>query len=382
MPEELRRRLVDATTRSGRSINAEIVSRLEASLEQESSDRVRASTTSKRGIVMLRGRTRRRLVAVGLFVLALAAVAAGGLMVGGGQPSATGLPPETEELSPALAARLLANATFAPGSVQEGDRGGDDEFLKLSTPGDTVPAAALQQALADWKKVKGRASGGKSDWKPLGPSDAQGLHVEFRDRSVYTSGTPNFSGRIAHVAIDPNCKANGQCTLWIANANGGVWRTNNALDASPKWEYVSERVRAQQHRVDRARPERHAAPHALRRHGRAERLRQRLRGGRRHLQLEERRQHVGRPARREQFDDRAVGSIAVKPGDSKTIFAASGRGDPRRLQRLLRRRRRAHSRCAALRPLAIASTAEQSWELVQPGRAGAVHGVTPRTRSR
>ena len=160
--------------------------------------------------------------------------------------------------------------------MQEGDRGGDDEFLKLSTPGDTVPAAALQQALADWKKVKGRASGGKSDWKPLGPSDAQGLHVEFRDRSVYTSGTPNFSGRIAHVAIDPNCKANGQCTLWIANANGGVWRTNNALDASPKWEYVSNGFEHNNTASLELDPNDKRATHALRRHGRAERLRQRL----------------------------------------------------------------------------------------------------------
>ena len=97
----------------------------------------------------------------------------------------------------------------------------------------------MQKALNDWKKVKGRASGGKSDWKPLGPTDAQGLDNEYRDRGVYNAGTPDFSGRIAHVAIDPDCRENGQCTLWIANANGGVWRTNNALDATPKWQYVS-----------------------------------------------------------------------------------------------------------------------------------------------
>ena len=90
--------------------------------------------------------------------------------------------------------------------LQEGERGADDEFLKHATPGDTVPAAAVQQALADWKKVKGRATGGKSDWKPLGPTDAQGLDNQYRDRAVYNAGTPDFSGRIAHVAIDPSCR--------------------------------------------------------------------------------------------------------------------------------------------------------------------------------
>ena len=114
---------------------------------------------------------------------------------------------------------------------QEGDRGADDEFVKHAAPGDSVPAAAIQQALADWKKVKGRATRRQERLESLGPTHAQGLDNQYRDRSVYNAGTPDFSGRIAHVAIDPNCSENGQCTLWIANANGGVWRTNNALDA-------------------------------------------------------------------------------------------------------------------------------------------------------
>jgi len=325
MPEELRRRLVEATTRSGRSINAEIVSRLEASFERESPDRMRASITSKRGIEMLRGRTRRRLVAVGAFVLALAAVAAGGLMVGGSQPSATGLAPETDELSPALAARLLANATFAPGSVQEGDRGGDDEFLKLSTPGDTVPAAALQQALADWKKVKGRATGGKSDWKPLGPSDALGLDVEFRDRSVYNAGTESFSGRIAHAAIDPNCNANGQCTLWIANANGGVWRTNNALDASPKWEYVSNGFEHNNTASIELDPNDKQARSLYVGTGEPNACGSGCEAGVGIYYSKNAGNTWVGPLGRTSFNNRAVGSIAVKPGDSKTIFAASGR---------------------------------------------------------
>ena len=245
---------------------------------------------------------------------------------GGGGTSATGPALETEELAPALAAKLAANATFAPpGSLQEGVRGADDEFLKLSTPGDTVPAAAVQKALNDWKKVKGRASGGKSDWKPLGPTDAQGLDNEYRDRGVYNAGTPDFSGRIAHVAIDPNCRENGQCTLWIANANGGVWRTNEALDASPKWQYVSSGFEHNNTASIELDPNDKQGRSLYVGTGEPNACGSGCEAGVGIYYSKNAGNSWVGPLGRESFNNRAVGSIAVKPGDSKTIFAASGR---------------------------------------------------------
>ena len=277
---------------------------------------------------MRQRRMRLRLAAVGVFVLALAAVAAGGLMLGGGTgTTAGGATLETEELAPALAAKLAANATFAPpASLQEGNRGTDDEFLKLATPGDSIPAAAVQAALADWKKIKGRASGGKSDWKPLGPTDGQGLPNQFRDRSDDTAGTPNYSGRIAHVAIDPNCRENGQCTLWIANANGGVWRTNNALDASPKWQFVSAGFDHQNTASIALDPNDKQGRSLYVGTGEPNACGSGCEAGVGiYYSTNAGNTWVG-PLGRESFNNRAVGSIAVKPGDSKTIFAASGRG--------------------------------------------------------
>jgi hypothetical protein len=328
MPEELRRRLVEATHRSGRSINAEIVTRLEASLEADAAPDRTSTTISRRGSEMQKKRMRRRLAAAGVVVLALAAVAVGGLIAGGGSgTSVAGSALDTDELAPALAARLAATAaTLAPpGSVQEGDRGTDDEWEKLATPGDSVPAAAVQKSWADWKKVKGRAKGGSSDWKPLGPTHAKGLFNPYRDRSVYNAGTPDFSGRIAHVAIDPNCRANGQCTLWIANANGGIWRTNNALDDSPSWQYVSngfEHNNTASIELDPNDKQGRALwvgtgePNACGSGCEA--------GVGLYFSTNAGNSWVG-PIGREQFNNRAVGSIAVKPGDSDTIFAASGR---------------------------------------------------------
>ncbi len=39
---------------------------------------------------------------------------------------------------------------------------------------------------------------------------------------------------------DDNGGGGGNCRLWIANANGGVWRTEQALKRNPNWKYVSE----------------------------------------------------------------------------------------------------------------------------------------------
>ena len=290
---------------------------------------------------MRQRRMRRRLAVVGVFALLLAAVAVGGLMSGGGGTTAAGTAFETEELAPALAAKLAANASFVPQGTltrQEGDRGADDEFVKHAAPGDSVPAAAVQQALADWKKVKGRATGGKSDWAPLGPTHAQGLDNQYRDRSVYNAGTPDFSGRIAHVAIDPNCRENGQCTLWIANANGGVWRTNNALDASPKWQYVSNGFEHNNTASIELDPNDKQARTLLVGTGEPNACGSGCEAGVGiYKSTNAGNTWVGpfgettgpacgtgtSPCRA--FNNRAVGSIAVKPGDSNTIFAASGR---------------------------------------------------------
>ncbi len=327
MPHELRRRLVEATDRSGRSINAEIVSRLEASLERESEpDRVPAQTPARQGSKMRQRRMRRRLVAFGVITLLLAVVAVGGLLTGGGGGSAapaTAL--ETEELAPALATKIAANATFAaPASLQEGGRV-DDEFLKHSTPGNTVPAAAVQKSLNDWKKVKGRAKGGKSDWKPLGPTTALGLDNQYRDRSVYNAGTPNFSGRIAHVAIEPGCKPNGQCTMWIANANGGVWRTNRALDASPKWTYVSAGFEHNNVASIALDPNDKQSRDLWVGTGEPNACGSGCEAGVGLYFSKNAGNSWTGPYGRESFNNRAVGSIAIKPGDSKTIYAASGR---------------------------------------------------------
>ena len=197
------------------------------------------------------------------FVLLLAAVAVGGLMGGGGGTTAAGTAFETEELAPALAAKLAANASSCPGNPHA--PGGRPRCRRrvrqAAAPGDSVPAAAIQQALADWKKVKGRATGGKSDWKPLGPCDAQGLHNKYRDRSVYNAGTAELQradrARRDRSGLRGERRSARSGSRTRTAASGG--RTTRSTPSAEVGVRL-ERLRAQQHRVDRARPERQAGP--------------------------------------------------------------------------------------------------------------------------
>ena len=69
-------------------------------------------------------------------------------------------------------------------------------------------------------------------WSSLGP-------LSTTDGGA--SGTGNFSGRVAALAISPACVVNGPCRLWVGTAGGGVWRTDNAMDPTdPQWRWIGQ----------------------------------------------------------------------------------------------------------------------------------------------
>ncbi len=68
-------------------------------------------------------------------------------------------------------------------------------------------------------------------WQELGPV------TPFVPSVVNFGFAPTTnSGRITALAVDPACgRPFKGCRVWIAAAGGGVWRTDNALSASPSW---------------------------------------------------------------------------------------------------------------------------------------------------
>jgi len=140
------------------------------------------------------------------------------------------------EFPPAIAKKLAQRARYAPdltGTLEgEGRGSAAQDWLEHATPGDDIPYLALVGSRQGWNLLRARPGGGGGKWTPFGPTYGKGADNPYRDRSVYNAGTDNFGGRTIAAEIDPHCVA-GDCRLWIANANGGVWRTDDALTAEP-----------------------------------------------------------------------------------------------------------------------------------------------------
>src|ERR1700736_2177904 len=76
-----------------------------------------------------------------------------------------------------------------------------------------------------------RASPGS--WTLIGPSTAS-----FPDVLTFSGAPYITSGRITALAIAPTCNTSN-CRLWVGAAGGGIWRTDNALAATPTWTFLS-----------------------------------------------------------------------------------------------------------------------------------------------
>jgi len=69
-------------------------------------------------------------------------------------------------------------------------------------------------------------------WNSLGP-------LSMGDGGA--SGTGNFSGRVAALAISPACEVEGPCRMWVGAAGGGVWRSDDAMNtADPGWRWIGQ----------------------------------------------------------------------------------------------------------------------------------------------
>jgi hypothetical protein len=72
-----------------------------------------------------------------------------------------------------------------------------------------------------------------ANWKNLGPRGVPADATVASESTGATAGTI-YSGRTTAIAVAPNCSLSS-CTVFIGAAGGGVWKTTNALAASPSW---------------------------------------------------------------------------------------------------------------------------------------------------
>jgi hypothetical protein len=296
-------------------------------------------------------RTTRFRVAGTLVLVTLAALAAAVAngRIGHSHPQASAKPVKAEpELAPRLAKKIAAGAKASPNAAtifdSEGNGESSDSFAAQDwamhsqdgRDNGTPPFSAFATARNDWFGLLGRPASGTGKWVPLGPSTGlNDLTNLFRDRTVYTSGTENFSGRISHGVISPDCKpAPDPCTLYVAATNGGVWRTDNALavdnpstpgNEGPSWEFISETFEQQNSSALELDPNDSTHQTIWAGTGEPNACSSGCEVGVGLYESKSGGKGWKGPLGADMFFGRGIGDVQVKPGDSKTIFVASGR---------------------------------------------------------
>jgi hypothetical protein len=271
-------------------------------------------------------------------VIAVAVVAAV-LMDNSSAPTA--LPPnggaaEGGTISPALKAKLGPAARFAPGETQyeQGEAAGEEsgdgamDWYMHASPGTDIPLAAITESRSDWKTLKSRGNlagklGNDGHWTSLGPDNAVYPLNPFRNRYVYVPNEYVAAGRTAHSVIDPNCNASS-CRYWIANAGGGIWRTENAFAPQPKWEYLSTSFKFNNTAALELDPNDASSKVIYAGTGEPNICRSGCLAGVGLYKSKDGGDHWTGPLGTQYFNGRGIGSIQVKPGDSSTVFVGSG----------------------------------------------------------
>ena len=109
-----------------------------------------------------------------------------------------------------------------------------EAYLQRAYPEQNVPTDASFAAQTGWAALNSESHSGGS-WQLIGPSKATfpGVLNALGDGAQVV-----VAGRVTAMAIAPSCSERN-CTIYVAAAGGGVWRTRNALAGQPSWTFVS-----------------------------------------------------------------------------------------------------------------------------------------------
>jgi hypothetical protein len=151
---------------------------------------------------------------------------------------------ENDGRPPALSEHLKKLAQAIPGNGGESPNGpggaAEEAFRRRAFPDTDIPAERFVNARAAHSEIKGRnvRADRHGTWQSYGPSDAIYPFTPLRNFTSYVPNEYAAASRITSLAISSKCHPE-RCTLWAGPAGGGIWRTRNALDKNPRWEYLS-----------------------------------------------------------------------------------------------------------------------------------------------
>jgi len=109
-----------------------------------------------------------------------------------------------------------------------------EAYLLRAYPATEIPGDATLAAQSGWAALSAGAHSTGS-WQLIGPSKA--TYPSVLNPFLFDGAQYVASGRVTAMAISPAC-TQSKCTLYVAAAGGGVWRTDKALTGS-NWQFVS-----------------------------------------------------------------------------------------------------------------------------------------------
>jgi hypothetical protein len=109
-----------------------------------------------------------------------------------------------------------------------------EAYLQRAYPGQDIPTDASFAAQRGWAALNSESHSG-GNWRLIGPSRSVQPGVL---NSLGDGATVVTAGRVTAMAIGPTC-TNRNCTIYVAAAGGGVWRTRNGLSNRPGWRFLS-----------------------------------------------------------------------------------------------------------------------------------------------
>ena len=128
-----------------------------------------------------------------------------------------------------------AEAAIGASESRSPDTSPDVEaYLLRAYPVAEVPGEATLAARTGWEALNASAHSTGS-WQLIGPSKA--TYPAVLNPFLFDGAQYVTSGRVTAMAIAPTCTL-AKCTLYVAAAGGGVWRTDKALNGS-NWQFIS-----------------------------------------------------------------------------------------------------------------------------------------------
>jgi hypothetical protein len=109
-----------------------------------------------------------------------------------------------------------------------------EAYLLRAYPEAEVPGDATLDAQNGWAALNASAHASGS-WQLIGPSKA--TYPAVLNPFLFDGAQYVASGRVTAMAVSPTC-TQSSCTLYVAAAGGGIWRTDKALTGS-NWQFVS-----------------------------------------------------------------------------------------------------------------------------------------------